>query len=137
MIERLVHALQALAVPAEEQLARYPVFVVKADELALDYADALLLITDCPQVSLTPEQQAALEDVDQLLDWMSGEKNAALWTEAALRTAPDWQQVRRLAREDCWRSASRSISRRRVMLSTFAVALFDWLAAWLEALGGK
>jgi hypothetical protein len=99
MIERLVHALQALAAPAEEQLARCPAFVVKADELALDYADALLLITDCPQVSLTPEQQAALEAVDHLLDRMTGEKNEALWTEAALHTAPEWQEVRCLARE--------------------------------------
>jgi len=99
MIERLVHALQALAAPAEVQLARYPAFVVKADELALDYADALLLITDCPQLSLTPEQQAAIEVVDHLLHQMSGKQNAALWTEAALRTAPAWQEVRRLARE--------------------------------------
>ena len=97
MIERLVHALQALAAPADAQLARDPAFVAKARELALDFADALRLVTDCPQVILTREQQATLEHVDDLLERMSGEQNAALWTEAALREGAEWQAVRRLA----------------------------------------
>lgn len=29
---------------------------------------------------------------------MSGEDQAALWTVAALRTAPEWEQIRHLAR---------------------------------------
>jgi hypothetical protein len=48
MMQRLVHALQALAATADEQLARCPELVNKADEVALDYADALRLVIDCP-----------------------------------------------------------------------------------------
>ena len=50
MIERLVHTLRALAAPAEVQRARFPDLVRKPDELALEYADALLLISDAVYV---------------------------------------------------------------------------------------
>lgn len=98
MIERLVDTLRALAAPAEEQLARFPDFVVKADELALDFDDALRLVMDCPQIRLEPEQEHALERLDDTLERMSGEANAPLWTEGALRERDEWARVRRLAR---------------------------------------
>jgi hypothetical protein len=98
MIERLVDTLRALAAPAEEQLARYPDFVVKADELALDFDDALRLVMDCPQIRLEAEQEHALERLDDTLERMSGEANASLWTARALREREEWAHVRRLAR---------------------------------------
>ena len=88
MIERLVHSLQALAAPADVQLARFPDFVVKADELAHDFADALLLAADCPQLQLEAGQRHALERLDARLARMSGSANARRWTDEAVRSGP-------------------------------------------------
>src|SRR5215212_10645109 len=99
MIERLIHSLQALAAPADVQLARFPDFAAKADELALDYADALRLAADCPQLRLEPGQRRALDRLDGYLDRMSGAANAGLWTEGAVRSSPEWVEVRALARD--------------------------------------
>ena len=98
MIERLVIALRALAGPADAQLARFPDFVVKADELALDFADAHLLFAQCQQLEFTRTQRDAVADVDRLLDQMSGPAHAALWSERALREAPEWDTVRNAAK---------------------------------------
>jgi len=94
MIEKLVDCLRALAAPADIQVARFPDFVCKAGELALDYADALLLAFQCQQLQFTQEQRQALQRVDDLLDGMSGEQNAHIWTDAALGSAPEWVAVR-------------------------------------------
>src|SRR5262245_19054738 len=72
----LIQSLRALAAPATVQLGRHPDFVVVADELALDYAYALLLVLDCRQIELNPEQRRALDEVDTILDEMSGAENA-------------------------------------------------------------
>ena len=98
MIERLIRALQALAAPADAQLARDPDFAAKAGGLALDYDDALRLTLDCPQIRLDPEAREALETIGERLDVMSGETDA-FWTEDALRGSAEWEAVRRLARE--------------------------------------
>ena len=90
-------ALQALAADADLQLARFPDFVCKPDELALDFDDALLLVRSCQQIELAPEQARALAAVDALLARMSGAANAALWTEAALRERVEWAEVRAAA----------------------------------------
>ena len=97
MIQRLITSLQALAAPAEIQLARFPDFVVKADELALDFDDAIILVRDCPQLDLTPAQVAALEAVDQALSAMSGPERGRFWTDSALRESAEWGRVRGLA----------------------------------------
>jgi len=98
MIERLIIALRALAGPVDEQLARFPDFVVKADELALDFADAHLLLAQCQQLELTAAQRDAVAAVDRLLEQMSGREHAALWSEQALREAPEWDEVRYAAK---------------------------------------
>jgi hypothetical protein len=98
MIESLIVALRALAAPAHLQLARFPDFVLKADELALDFADAHLLFTQCQQLEFTQAQRDAVNAVDRLLDRMSGSDHAALWSEQALRQAPEWDRVRRAAK---------------------------------------
>lgn len=97
MIERLVHALQLLALPAERQLARGPDFAAQAGELALDFDDALRLVRDCPQMELTDAQHAALGAVDALLSRMSDEVQPAPWTEQAVRGAPEWRALRHAA----------------------------------------
>ena len=97
MIQRLITTLQALAAPVEVQLSRFPDFVVKADELALDFNDALVLVRDCRQLELTRDQEHALFALDRTLDAMSGPSRAHLWTEGALRESDEWHVVRALA----------------------------------------
>jgi hypothetical protein len=99
MIQRLITSLQALAAPAEAQLARFPDFVAKADELALDFDDALMLIRDCPQLELTGDQVTALDAVDHALAAMSGPAQAGFWTEVSLRESLEWARVRSVAAE--------------------------------------
>jgi len=99
VIERLIRSLQALAAPAEVQLARFPAFAVQADELALDFADALLLVSDCSQVRLSATERHALERLDAQLAAMNGSVRREIWSEAAVRQAPEWAATRRLAWE--------------------------------------
>lgn len=47
---------------------------------------------------VSQEQAEAIRLVDQLLDRMSGEENSSLWDFKALRTSPEWAEVRKLAR---------------------------------------
>ena len=97
MIERLITALQALAAPPDVQLSRFPNFVVTSDELALDFDDAYRLVSDCPQVELSGVEADSLRRVDAMLaDW-SGEGRPDLWSDSALRSAPEWAALRERA----------------------------------------
>ena len=95
--EYLRETLQALAAPADQQLARFPDLAVKADELALDFDDALILVHQAGATTVSAEQRARLDDVHALLAAMSGEANEALWTERALYENAQWGAVRRAA----------------------------------------
>jgi hypothetical protein len=94
MIERLIHSLQALAAPADFQLAR---FVAKPDELALDFDDAFRLVSDCPQLELDTEQRECLDRLDHFLEQRSGPDTPDFWTESAIRTSAEWVELRALA----------------------------------------
>lgn len=95
MIERLIDSLRALGAPAESQLARFPGFA--GGEVARDFADAFMLVSDCPQLRLTTAQREALERLEAQLDAMSAHAHA--WTEDAVRDASEWAAARRFARE--------------------------------------
>ena len=97
MIERLVYALETLAAPADVQLARAPDFAARSGELALDFADALRLVTDCPQLHLTSAQRESLERLDTYLERLADSMSGELRTERAVRTSAEWSHVRRLA----------------------------------------
>ena len=97
MIERLVESLEMLAAPADVQLARAPDFAARSGELALDFADALRLVTDCPQLHLTSAQRESLEQLDAYLERLAGSTGGDLRTERAVRTSAEWSRVRRLA----------------------------------------
>ena len=98
MIARLIDTLRALAAPADVQLARHPDLTAGADAVAADFGDALRLASDCPQLGLDDEQRDALDAVEELLERMSGAEGATPWTEEALRSAPEWEEVRTRAR---------------------------------------
>ncbi|HYS77432.1 MAG TPA: hypothetical protein VEO94_01205 [Candidatus Dormibacteraeota bacterium] len=97
-LARLRHALQALALPAETQAGLLPGFVLETDELALNFDHGLRAAGADPGVRLSKVQRGALDAVEGLIDRMCGQKNAHLWTRAALRDSAQWSRVRRAAR---------------------------------------
>lgn len=89
---RLKFALQALASPAKIQIQLFPSFVIKADELALEFDRWYRCVKDS---ELQTEQKIALFEIDTELERMSHQKK--LWSEAALHTSFEWQKIRELA----------------------------------------
>ena len=96
-LSRLRHALQALALPAEQQLRLLPSFVPELDELALAFDHGLAIARGSTAVRLTRAQQTALRSVEDLLDGMSGQALAHLWTRAAIADGEAWSRLRRAA----------------------------------------
>jgi hypothetical protein len=98
----LVRAVRCLSQDADEQLHELhrlgcPDVV---DELALQFHDQAILADQLfGSGQITEEELDLVKRIDKLLEDMSGEANAALWTPVALRTSPQWTQVRLLARE--------------------------------------
>ena len=99
MIDRLVHALQRLAVPGGAPATSSGDNATHPLEVARDFADAYMLVADCPQLSLSAFQCDALERVSDHLTAMTGPDVSGLWSEAAIRVAPEWETLRRLSRE--------------------------------------
>ena len=95
---RFQHALQALALPAVVQVQLFPDFVCKADELALNFDHWSSCMLAWYRDTLTPAQRDPIDAIDHHLARMSGTHNAALWTDEALHEAPEWNEVRQLAR---------------------------------------
>jgi hypothetical protein len=106
MVDRLVDALKALATAPLEHAgsdSRHAAPDHQAERLSRDdteemlreFSDALLIVSDCPQVQLTPMQRDALEELETLLLTMNrrgvfGGDDAsgrAEWTEARQRAA--------------------------------------------------
>ena len=93
-------SLQALAVPAEAQRALFPEFVCKADELALDYDHWAQAARASYGGEFSDEQRDALRAIDRRLVAMSrggAEFDEGLWSDVALNSRPEWEQVRSLA----------------------------------------
>lgn len=61
------------------------------DELALEFEDLFIAI-ESPTIGL--------QELDDLLDKMSGSKKESLWTHEGLVSSPEWAEVRRRA-NDC------------------------------------
>ncbi|HSJ30799.1 MAG TPA: hypothetical protein VK933_05150 [Longimicrobiales bacterium] len=115
MIERLITSLDALAAPADVQLRRIADnaasrtssavteasagAVADARDLAFEFADALLLASDCPQVLLNGAQRQVLDALDEQLEEMLREGGVHLWQPPGLRESVEWRTARRLAAE--------------------------------------
>lgn len=109
---RLKWSIQALAAPAAAQLRLFPDFVCVADELAIDFEEALRGIRSAGSSdagdreeaegperaeALSPAQRAAVDALDAQLEEMSGPEHAEMWTDDALHTSVAWTRVRHLA----------------------------------------
>lgn len=97
-MRRLMQSIQGLAASAEQQLAIYPDFVCRVDELALDYDNWFVAVLSNDGQSLSEAQEQCLRELDGMLSSMSGGPHAALWTEKALRERREWEDLRRAAR---------------------------------------
>jgi hypothetical protein len=96
ILDELKWSLQALAMSPELQREQFPSFVCIADELALEFDHSWKTAAD--NHSFTPEQRSVLTELDAVLGSISGREHAQLWTEQAMRDAPEWQQIRGFAR---------------------------------------
>jgi len=88
ILDQFKWSLQALAVPASDQLSLFPDFVCKADELTLDF-DHWYKVAES-HIKFTPEQTQVLAELDERLSEMS--RNGSLfseelWTEKGLETS--------------------------------------------------
>jgi hypothetical protein len=98
--KQLRRSLQALAISGSGQRALFPDFVVKADELALDFDHWFAAIRSNYASDLTRLQADALAMIDQKLTTISrdgAEFDVELWTDEALNSSEHWADVRRLA----------------------------------------
>jgi len=96
---QLKAALQALALPAEKQLLLLPEFVREVDELALSFEHALNLVRADQRRRLAGRHRQSLKEVERVLDGMSGQRNAHLWTRGSLREDEAWSRLREAARK--------------------------------------
>lgn len=97
-LSMLLQSLQLLAANYEQQVKAFPEYVHVPDEIALTFDDTYALADSLKQEGLiTSTQNDKLRQIDTLLEKMSQDENT--WTCEALRTLPQWEGVRRLARE--------------------------------------
>jgi hypothetical protein len=93
-------SLQGLAIAGSEQLALFPEYAAKADELAQDFDHWGTLVRDGYEGELSALQTESLTAIDQKLATMSrdgAEFDVELWTDAALCGSEQWADVRKLA----------------------------------------
>jgi hypothetical protein len=95
--ERLERAVLALAQPAHVQLSLFPDFVCKADELALDFEEALDGYLGF-EAEIAEHERAELGALDRLVLSKSGNANEAFWTDDALLNHPAWDTIRAAAK---------------------------------------
>lgn len=98
---QLEKSLEILASPAKDQqdyvermgLGR------SVDELALGLDDFIVMLPAAVNDGeVSEDQAAAIRRVSDLTASFSGKENAALWRTEQLDSAPQWKEVRRLAR---------------------------------------
>ena len=95
----LEKSVRAAALPAERQVTLYPAGYDAPFEVADDFSNWCRWVLEAEGVILSDDQRSSLRALDDYLDSISGEKNAAIWTEEALRAGLEWEEVRRRARK--------------------------------------
>lgn len=95
--QRLERAVLALAQPAHVQLSLFPDFVCKADELALDFEEALDGFFGY-EAEIEEHERVELTALDRLILSKSGKANEGFWTDDALQKHPTWDTIRAAAK---------------------------------------
>jgi hypothetical protein len=96
--QRFEWIVRAIAQPAEIQQTLFPPYVVVADELAMEFEEHLRKLQTAGLSSVFNEDEERLVmDLDAKLAAISGPKNLRFWTDEALSSAPEWDEIRRAA----------------------------------------
>ena len=99
---RLKRSLEALAALQAAQPALFPEAVANADELVLNFQNSAAGLRAREDVDLSAPQVSALAALDDQIATMSrlaAEVDADMWSQEALRSDENWEQMRRLAAE--------------------------------------
>lgn len=98
--QRLWRAVISLAEepPSAAEAKRRPVSAGFAENLVFEFDEAYTAFVEGFETLPSESQLVSLQAVDTRVSSMVRARDAALWTEQARREAPDWQDVRRLAR---------------------------------------
>ncbi len=97
ILGRLKHSLQALALPAHSQVAYLPNFVVKTDELVLDFDHWRGCAIGSYRADLTAAQLDTLAAVDTHIATPNFTDDRSVWDESALYSHAFWEELRSLA----------------------------------------
>ena len=95
IFERLKHSVQALALPATAQLSLLPDFVVKTDELLLDFDHWRECAVTNYRADLTGAQLESLAAMDA--HTVNPSDDRSVWDESCVSTHPFWAELRTLA----------------------------------------
>jgi len=95
IFERLKHSVQALELLMPAQLPLMPDFVVKTDELLLEFDHWRECAVTNYRADLTGEQLESLAAMNTHIGSPSGDQS--VWDESCLSTHPFWTELRRLA----------------------------------------
>ena len=96
----LFDTVKCLSLPAHEQLAVLSELGCPGviDELALQFHDQAVIADQLlEQGEIEPKQLSIVKEIDTKLTNMSGQHNATVWTEDALKHSPFWLEIRQLA----------------------------------------
>ena len=97
---QLQQAVRAAALPADQQLQCFPSNCDVTFEIADDFANwCRWALAGYMAPALTNQQRSSLLALEARLNRMSGQHNAALWTDDALRSHPEWAAVREEAQQ--------------------------------------
>jgi hypothetical protein len=97
IFDRLKHSLQALSLPAPTQVSLLPEFVVKADELVLDFDHWRVCGVENYRAEMTDAQSDSLAAIDTHIK--ARQAHLAVWDESALSSHLFWQEIRVLAKQ--------------------------------------
>ncbi|MFF4261410.1 hypothetical protein ACFY7Y_11165 [Streptomyces virginiae] len=95
---QLLAAVALLAAPAPDQLAWLEKHDVPVDEIALNFDDAVVMAPQLGDVGwLAPEALSDLTRMNDLLNRLTADEGATVWTAQGLRTHEQWERIRQEA----------------------------------------
>ncbi|MBP5107381.1 MULTISPECIES: hypothetical protein [Pseudomonas] len=96
MLSKLKWIIQALAIPASEQVRLFPTFINVADGLALIWEDVLEALEVFREM-VSAGALLEIQNLDENILSISGESNSQIWTKNSLYDSVLWEEIRGLA----------------------------------------
>ncbi len=98
-LHELRRTLQAIAQAEDVQKSLFPDFAFVADELVLEFSEAMRIALLPNQEHLSSSQLQALKRLDQKIIEFSGDQHLEVWLEKDSLKHPAWDSFRSLASE--------------------------------------